>query len=149
MRTHRRFRSRRYAAAVLASIAAAVGAPAAALAEPGEDYPRPVAPTVSVTPSNFANLPARIGDTPAEFGQPVAPAPKVGDTPADFPGASRAPQYDPPTSITVVRPERTIVRATNAALPLILASLALLVALAVAGMALVQMRSPRVGRVAH
>lgn len=146
MRTHRRNRSRRYAAAVLASIAAAVGGPAAALAEPGEDYPRPVAPTVSVTPSDFT---AKIGDTPAEFGQPVAPAPKVGDTPADFPGASRAPQYDPPTSITVVRPERTIVRATNAALPLILASLALLVALAVAGMALVQMRSPRVGRVAH
>jgi hypothetical protein len=52
----------------------------------------------------------KIGDTPADFGQPIAPAPKHGDTPADHPGASRAPQYDAPTTVEVVRPERTIVR---------------------------------------
>jgi hypothetical protein len=47
---------------------------------------------------------------PGDFAQPVAPAPTAGDTPADHPGMSRAPKYDPPATIQVVRPERTIVR---------------------------------------
>ena len=46
-----------------------------------------------------------------------------------------------------MRPERTVVQDSNPALPVILASLALLVALVVAGTALAQMRSLRVGRV--
>jgi hypothetical protein len=141
MTSRRRIHNRRFAAAVLVSLAAAAGGPAAALAEPGEQYPRPVPPTARVAPSDFV----RVGDTPAEFGQPVAPAPKAGDTPADFPGASRA-QAAPPTAITVVRPERTIVRDSASVLPLILASLALLVALGIAGTALVHQRSVRPGR---
>ena len=130
MRIHRRIRRRRFAAAVLVSLVAAFGGPAAALAASGEQYPRPVPPTHGVTPSDF-----------------VKPAPRVGDTPADFPGASRA-QTTPPTAITVVRPERTIVRGSDSVLPLILASLALLVALGIAGTALAHQRSVRPGRAA-
>ena len=127
MRTRRRrIRSRAYAASVLAALAAAIAGPAAALAVPADtQYPRPVAQTQHLTPSDFAF--------------------KVGDTPADFPGATRA-QATPPTAGTVVRPERTIVREADSLLPLIVASLALLVALGVAGTALVHQRSVRPGR---
>ena len=129
MRTRRRrIRSRAYAASVLAAMAAAIAGPTAALAVPADaQYPRPVPQTQHLTPSDFAA--------------------KVGDTPADFPGASRA-QVTPPTAITVVRPERTIVRGNDSVLPLILASLALLVALGIAGTALVHQRSVRPGRAA-
>jgi hypothetical protein len=145
MRTRRSIRRIRYIAAVVASLAAAAG-PSAALAEtPAGDYPRPVPATTSSTPSDFAGT---IGDTPAEFSQIAASAPKVGDTPADYPGASRSPKYDPPATITVVRPERTIVRESESVLPLILASLALLMALGIAGTALVRQRSVRPGRTA-
>ena len=101
MRTHRRIHRLRYAVAVLASLAAAAGGAAAAQAD------------------STAQPAPRIGDTPAEFGQPVASAPK----------ASARSSQD-----------------SNPALPVILASLALLVALVVAGTALAQMRSLRVGR---
>jgi hypothetical protein len=146
MRSHRRIRSRRFAAAVLASLVAAVGGPAAALAVPADtQYPRPVPETTHPTPSDFAG---KLGDTPAEFDQIAAPVAKVGDTPADYPGASRAAKYDPPRTITVVRPERTIVRDADTLLPTLLASLALLVALGIAGTALVHQRSVRPGRAA-
>jgi hypothetical protein len=143
MRTRRRrIRSRAYAASVLAAMAAAIAGPTAALAVPAEtQYPRPVPQTQHLTPSDFAS---KIGDTPADFGRAVAPAAKVGDTPSDFPGATRA-QATPPTAVTVVRPERTIVREADSLLPLIVASLALLVALGVAGTALVHQRSVRPG----
>ena len=62
-----------------------------------------------------------------------------GDTPADHPGASRSPDAAP-TTIEVVRPERTIVRDVDEALPLILSSAALLLVLAGGGMALVRGR---------
>ena len=71
----------------------------------------------------------------------AAPATKDGDTPIDYPGASRAPEYEPPTTITVNRPQRTIVRDVDDALPTILAGLALLVALGGAGFALIRTRS--------
>jgi hypothetical protein len=146
MRSHRRIRSRRYAAAVLASMAAAVAGPTAALAVPADaQYPRPVPQTQHVTPSDFAG---KLGDTPADFGRSSAPAARVGDTPSDFPGASRAPQYDAPRTLTVVRPERTVVRDADTLLPTLLASLALLVALGIAGTALVHQRSVRPGRAA-
>ena len=127
MRTRRRrIRSRAYAASVLAALAAAIAGPTAALAVPADmQYPRPVPQTQHLTPSDFAA--------------------KVGDTPSDFPGATRA-QAAPPTAVTVVRPERTIVREADSLLPLIVASLALLVALGVAGTALVHQRSVRPGR---
>jgi hypothetical protein len=60
-----------------------------------------------------------------------------GDSPVDHPGASRAPDTVP-TTIEVVRPERTIVRDVDEALPLIISSTALLIVLAGAGVALVR-----------
>jgi hypothetical protein len=126
MTLHRRRRSRRTAALALA-MCAALAAPAGAV--PAIDRPQPTG--------------ARIGDTPADFAQPVALAPRVGDTPIDHPGASRAPEYDQPATVQVVQPERTIVRDANDALPTILASLALLVALAGTGYALLRTRSLR------
>jgi hypothetical protein len=58
----------------------------------------------------------------------LAPASRAGDTPVDFPGASRAPQYQAPPTIQIVRPERTIVRDANEVLPILLSSAALLLA---------------------
>jgi hypothetical protein len=74
---------------------------------------------------------------PAEF--------RGGDTPVDHPGASRA-LTATPTTIEVVRPERTIVRDVDEALPLILSSTALLLVLAGVGVALIRTRmAPRPG----
>jgi hypothetical protein len=68
-----------------------------------------------------------------------------GDTPVDHPGASRAPTAAP-TTIEVVRPERTIVRDVDEVLPLILSSTALLLVLAGFGIVLVRTRMvPRPG----
>jgi hypothetical protein len=69
-----------------------------------------------------------------------------GDSPADHPGASRAPDVAP-TTIEVVRPERTIVRDVDEALPIALAGSALLLVLATRGITLVRARLvPRPGR---
>jgi hypothetical protein len=131
MKSHRR-RHRRIRALILTLVACtALAAPAAA--EPGADYPQPSS--------------AKIGDTPADFAQPVAPAPKAGDTPVDDPGASRAPQYTAPTTIQVVRPERTIVRDVDEVLPVVLSSTALLLALG--GYAFVLVASIRRRRPGH
>jgi len=111
---------------------AALAAPAAA--EPGADYPKRTEPAS-----------VRIGDTPADFAQPVAPSPKGGDTPADHPGASRAPEYTAPTTIEVVRPERTIVRDADEVLPLVLSSAALLIVLGGGTLLLVNARRGRLG----
>jgi hypothetical protein len=145
VKTRRRTHRRRIVAAVLAALVVPV-VPAAALAVPADtQYPRPIAQTSGPTPSDFTKPAAKIGDTPAEFGQPVAPAPKVGDTKSDSPGASRAPQYDIPRTIQVMRPERTIVRDTDPVLPIALSGAALLVALGLAGTALIRVRSLRLG----
>jgi hypothetical protein len=120
MKSHRS-RRRRIRALVLGLAAcAAVAAPAGAqqIGDTPADYPgAQSAPTV------------KIGDTPADFAQTVAPAPKTGDTPFDHPGASGAPEYTAPTTIQVVRPERTIVRDVDQVLPVVLSSAALLFAL--------------------
>ncbi len=133
MRTRRRIHRRRIVAAVLAAmVVPVVAAPVSALAVPADtQYPRPV--------------PAKVGDTPSDFAQPVAQAPATGDTKYDSPGARRAPQYDPAHTIQVVRPERTIVRDTNEVLPIALSGAALLVALGLAGTALIRVRSLRLG----
>ena len=141
MSTRRRTHRRRIVAAVLAALVVPVAGPASALAVPAEvkvgdtpaEFGRPVAPA------------PKLGDTPAEFGQTVAAAPTAGDTKFDSPGASRAPLYDEPRTITVVRPERTIVRDTESLLPIALSGAALLVALGLAGTALIRVRSPRLG----
>jgi hypothetical protein len=65
-----------------------------------------------------------------------------GDAPVDHPGASRAPDVVP-TTIEVVRPERTIVRDVDELLPLILSSAALMLALAGFGVLLVRGRALR------
>ena len=120
MQSHRR-RRRRIRALIL-GLAACTALAAPAGAQPIRDTAAPYAGTQSAPT-------VKIGDTPADFAQPVAPAPKAGDTPVDHPGASRAPEYTAPTTIQVLRPERTIVRDVDQVLPVILSSAALLVAL--------------------
>ena len=115
------------------ALAACVALAATAAAEPGADYPQPSS--------------AKIGDTPADFAHAVASTPRIGDTPADHPGASRAPQYQAPTTVTVVRPERTIVRDADETMPMILAGLALLIALGSTTHALARARWPHHGTV--
>jgi hypothetical protein len=73
---------------------------------------------------------------PTDSGPLVTPAAKLGDTPADFPGAIRAPQYEAPRTISIVRPERTVVRDVDEALPIALSTAALLLALGGLGIAL-------------
>ena len=104
MRTRRRSHHRRIAAAVVAALVIPVSGPAAALAVPADlQYLRPVTESTPLDPS--------------------PPAPTVGDTKLDSPSASRAPQYDEPRTVQVVRPERTIVRDTDPVLPIALAGL--------------------------
>ena len=68
-----------------------------------------------------------------------------GDSPIDHPGASRA--QPAPTTVEVVRPERTIVRNVDEALPIALSSAALLLVLALIGVTLARTRLvPRPGR---
>ena len=111
---------------VCAALAAPVGA------EPKSDYPQPSS--------------VKIGDTPADFGQPAAPVSR-GDTPVDHPGSSRSVEYEQPTTIEVVRPERTIVRDVDEVLPLVFSSTALLIVLAGGAFVLIGgFRRSRVGR---
>ena len=79
----------------------------------------------------------KIGDTPADFPKSLALTTTIGDTPVDFPGATRA-HNDAPRTISVVRPERTVVRDVDQALPIALSSAALLLALGGVGMTLVR-----------
>jgi hypothetical protein len=119
MQSHRR---RRRIRALVLGLAACTAIAAPASAQPTRDTPAHY-PGAQAVPT------IKIGDTPADFAQPVAPAPKAGDTPVDHPGASRAPEYTAPTTIQVLRPERTIVRDVDEVLPVVLSSSALLVAL--------------------
>ena len=112
MKSHHRRRRRRRVAALALAACAALAASAGPV--PADDHRQPAS--------------AKIGDTPADFARPVAPAPKSGDTPVDHPGASRAPQYTAPTTIQVVRPERTIVRNVDEVLPVVMSTAALLLA---------------------
>ena len=135
MRTHR-------LTAAIASLFL-LSTPALAMAAPGDlQYPHAVAPTSGPTPSDYATG----GDTKSDLAVGIARVAKSGDTKSDAPGASRAPQFESPATIQVVRPERTIVRNVDEALPVILASLALLVAVGGAGLALVRTRRTVVGR---
>src|SRR4051812_47603964 len=89
---------------LIALAATAALAPATAIARPAD----PVAAKWQSYEQEIAKLsPAKLA---AALGPNVhaadAPAPKVGDTPADFPNASRAPDYNGPSTIEVVRPER-------------------------------------------
>jgi hypothetical protein len=125
-----RHRHRIRRAALALAACTAIAAPAAALADP---------PGAGV---GIAAAP-KIGDTPADFPKSLAPTTTTGDTPVDFPGASRAPQYDAPATISVVRPERTVVRDVDEALPIALSSAALLLALGGVGIAFARTGSRR------
>jgi hypothetical protein len=135
MKSHRQLvrRLRRLAIALVAIGALVPVGAASALQDPGS------------SPSAH-NAAARVGDTPADFpgasGVPLTAAAKVGDTPADFPGASGAPAIAP-TTIQVVRPERTVVRDVNEVLPIALSGAALLIVLMGAAFMLVRVRVER------
>ncbi len=134
---HRIIQGLRVAVVGLAVMAAV--APGAALAHPADSSQ----PAAVVDAEHASAVPAKIGDTPSDFpgvGQPN-PAVAIGDTPADFPGASRAPEYNGPSTVAIVRPERTTVRDVDHALPIVLAGLALLIAVGGTGYVLVRMRS--------
>ena len=109
--------NRRRAAAALAAACLSLSATPALAAD-----------TVGDTQAEFgktlvASQP-RIGDTPADFGEDVSvPQPRIGDTPAEFGKSVATPHY-----VEVVKPERTIIRDTDPALPIVLSGLALLVA---------------------
>ncbi len=131
MKSHRRFVRSLAIGLVAVGVLVPVSA-ASALQEPSADHAA-----------------AKVGDTPADFpGASRAPgvalnaATKVGDTPADFPDASRTPAAAPPT-IQVVRPERTVVRDVNEALPIVLSGAALLIVLMGAAFLLVRVRLER------
>jgi hypothetical protein len=141
-------RSRRQARrATLALGCCALMTPSAASADKIGDTPadfgRPVARSLAVPPASSP----RAGDTPADFPGSLAVArasdPRAGDTPADFPGASRAPQFEAPRTIQVVRPERTVVRDVDGTLPIALSGAALLLAVGGVGIALVRTRTAR------
>jgi hypothetical protein len=111
-------------------------------AQSGSDTGSGVTAQLTYPPSDF-----RGGDRSQSEGTVTFPAAdfRGGDTPVDHPGASRAPSTAP-TTIEVVRPERTIVRDVDDALPLILSSAALLLVLAGLGITLVRTRMvPRPG----
>jgi hypothetical protein len=139
MRYIRRTTRRRLRGLALGLAATALLAPAGASAQPARD--------VGTAPPQ-----AKVGDTPADIAlgarwtalaehySSVTTA-KAGDTPADYPGASRAPQYTPPTTIEVVRPERTVIRDADDELPVVLAGLAVLIAIGGTGSVLVRTRS--------
>jgi hypothetical protein len=135
---HRVIRGLRVAVVGLAVMAPV--APGAALARPADSSQ----PAAAFGADHARAVQAKIGDTPADFPGVVPTDPAwvtVGDTPADFPGASRAPEYNGPSTVAIVRPERTTVRDVDQALPIVLAGLALLIAVGGTGYVLVRMRS--------
>jgi hypothetical protein len=137
-------RSRRVVATIVAASCMAVPASAAADALP-HTYRSDAAQSGSTgsSPSTDRSDAAQSGI--GAQSEPTFPPVgfRGGDTPADHPGASRA-GTAAPTTIEVVRPERTIVRDVDEALPLILSSTALLLVLAGFGAALVRFRlAPR------
>jgi hypothetical protein len=107
---HHRRRARRVAALALAACAALA------------------APAGAVPSDHQGTAGARIADRAAAFARPLTAAPQTGDTPVDHPGASRGSEYTAPTTVQVVRPERTIVRDVDEVVPVVLSSAALLVA---------------------
>jgi hypothetical protein len=137
-------RNRRFVTAVVAAACVAVPASASAGTLPST-YKSDAAQSGSAMfmPSSRSDA-AQIQGT---FESTFPPAGfRGGDTPADHPGASRASNAVPST-IEVVRPERTIVRDVDEALPLILSSTALLLVLASIAIMLVRTRLvPRPGR---
>jgi hypothetical protein len=137
MKSHRHTVLRRRCLAIgLAAITALAFPGAAAIADPGSGH----------SATTGADWHAKVGDTPADFpgvnSSPDVPTlAKVGDTPADFPGVSGPSPVTP--VVEVVRPERTIVREADQALPIALSSAALVIVLMGAAFVLVRARVQR------
>jgi hypothetical protein len=127
--------------------------------EPRKARPLPGPDTKALPPSDAGNQAgANVAYPPAGFNggdraQPDSPGESTlrpdgfrrADTPVDHPGASRGRQATP-TTIEVVRSERTSVRDVDEALPLILSSTALVLVLAGLGITLIRTRMlPRPG----
>jgi hypothetical protein len=131
-----RLSTRRAVAAIVA--ASFITIPASASAMPYS----PPATTSSDAAQSDGNAKSIAGSAKSTF--PPADF-RGGDTPADYPGASRA--QPTPTTIEVVRPERTIVRDVDQALPIALAGSALALVLVMLGITLARTRLvPRPGR---
>jgi len=137
-------RNRRVVATIVAASCMAVPASAAAdslpptyrsdAAQSGSTGSPPPTDRSDAAQSGIAALSesaAKSAFPPADF--------RGGDTPVDHPGATPA-STAVPTTIEVVRPERTMVRDVDEALPLILSSTALMLVLAGAGITLVRFR---------
>jgi hypothetical protein len=128
------------AAAALSALALA--APVA-IAMPSRDAIAASAAPYSPPTTTRSDAAQSGGDAPNR----ASHAPIVGDDIRSHPGMPGMPKYDPPTTIEVVRPERTIVRDVDQALPLVLSSAALLLVLTSLGVTLVRARMlPRPGR---
>jgi hypothetical protein len=94
-------------------------------------------PATAQAQSDAAQLPgARSADQATSTFPPAGY--RGGDSPIDHPGASRA--QPAPTTVEVVRPERTIVRNVDEALPIALSSAALLLVLVLFGVTLARAR---------
>jgi hypothetical protein len=100
-------------------------------------------PATAQAQSDAAQLPgARSADEATSTFPPAGY--RGGDSPIDHPGATRA--QPAPTTVEVVRPERTIVRDVDEALPIALSGAALLLVLALFGVTLARTRLlPRPG----
>ena len=132
MKSHSRIIRRLRALTLGLAACAALAAPAAA--EPGADYPQ-AAPA------------PKVGDTPADFAQPVATAPKSGDTPADYPGTP-----DAPGAGKIAEPAPTLTGATDtggfdwASAAIGAGGAGVLIVVSLGGMALASRRRMRVAR---
>ena len=94
-------------------------------------------PATAQAQSDAAQLPgARSADEATSTFPPAGY--RGGDSPIDHPGASRA--QPAPTTVEVVRPERTIVSDVDEALPIALSSAALLLVLGLFGVTLARTR---------
>jgi hypothetical protein len=133
-------RNRRPVATIVA--ASCIAAPASASAGPPATYKSDAAQSGAAgSPQSTDRSDAAQSSGTARSLFPPADF-RGGDSPVDHPGATRAPAA--PTTIEIVRPERTIVRDVDDALPLILSGTAILLVLS--GFGLMLVRAPRPGR---
>ena len=144
MSTRRRTHRRHIITAVLAALVVPVVRAAAPAVPADMQYPRPVPKRAGPTPSDFTPPPRRSATRrPSSGRRSPGPQPRrhQGRLARRQPRpAVRRPPDDPGRA-----PERTIVRDTDEVLPITLSGAALLVALGLAGTALIRVRWLRLG----
>jgi hypothetical protein len=118
---------------------------AAMAAHASTESPRSLAAGLAVgdTPADYPGSPAvaaKVGYTHADFPHPVAfGGPRAADTRVDLPVAFGGPRAGHiPRSTSIVAPDRTAVRDVHEALPIVVSSAALLLALCGFGLVLVR-----------